>query len=431
LDRKSPETSDEEYLNRLKLRYEIDELRAAPGRARFTAVLSIVTAVLSLLTTITIASVGWWISARLEAQAQHDRVAQTYRDLLDKLNDRSEAVRADAVAEMAPFLKQPIGGEDRTELTLRILLTHLRRDSNETVVSGITKDVQDLGSRGIAATREENNIAAEQLAVQINGYVYNRWQAMCKIGKTTSKANVAVLYDIERGVQNAAYSAFGPRGLSGDEMVGGWIAAAYPPRDVPCIPRSNDSTRPVSMPDTTLLTDVVATSRILESTLPGAASINVGPGRQDVLTGVQWSTFTLGRRANLANLDLRFTHIDGKARGASFAYANLEGADLFWLDMRGANLEGAKLTHTTFSAEGLLRNPPYLKNANWWNADISEAPRTSFGSKTLDPNGCSRVMEWLRTAYPRPGHARRAGHCPKPQARAASARNNTLPKGHS
>lgn len=407
-DRTDLTTLDDVALQQVKTRYEIEDLREGPRRARTAAVLSMISAVLSVVTTILVAGGGWFLSVQLDQRSRGDRIADTYQRLMDRLGSRNDATRVDAVLELKPYLMGAYGDEDRSQQTIRILLSKLKNDNNPEVLASVIEDVEGAGQSAIPSVRKENSESTYALSAQIAQYGRQHTRFICPGRRADASAN-QLNNKNEDAVVGAMYDALAPFGANPGEEVGTWVSLHYP-GDIDCstsVPRrkrppsanaGGRETRlpPAPIPSQALMRDVVATSRILATILPGAHPATMTQDWSTVsLIGMHWAG------SDLTGIDLRGSYVDGDAQGARFDGAHLEGATLLFLGLRDASLRGAHLAGTVLSANGLAYSKPHLDGADWWNAYIADFPGQHGGyGNRIQPDSCVALTVWLRSAYP-------------------------------
>jgi hypothetical protein len=376
-------------LAREKLRLEIADLQASPGRAKSANQLAIVGVAASSLTALSIAFAGLWINSAIQNQANRAQDATYYNQLLAQLyNTKAAAVRSGAVYGLARYL-EPQEVDDRSQATTAILLRRLKEDTDEGVYGEIVKQLSSVRSAAAVQNVFQQTLAFQHTLPQLIGELAQREQEIedgCKarskwVTRTTAYGEARTeYYDYLQDIQvsNPNVQTDPPAAMWVDRFLPEMPMAipTPPPNTVACNLRYDISQLPFNDPD------LKRNTTLHEGTVNGyvgSASIlgNLAGKHRHVFDGsdVSWITIFLPDQEmapSFAHAHLIGLTIVGNANGADFTGSALCYADLFNASIAHTSFVNADLSKVVFSTSGVLgalsTSPHAFDDTDWSRA---------------------------------------------------------------
>ncbi|MFT4510225.1 hypothetical protein [Caballeronia sp. 15711] len=148
-----------EQLEKEKLIEEIAALRGAPRRERRASRLSLTSAILSVITTLTVAAATTFISWQVQKLTDRQKQADTYASLLKDLGSENVPARAGAVVGLTNFALQD---DERSKQTVVILVTQLTIEHDKRVIEPLISEITSLGLVALDGVIRENRNAFEE-----------------------------------------------------------------------------------------------------------------------------------------------------------------------------------------------------------------------------------------------------------------------------
>ena len=386
---------DQSELDRKKLGLEVRSLEAEPQRARTQTWLSILTAMLTATTTLTVAIGGWAISSQLQANANRQHDAENYLHLLQAVDDKSSAVRIGAVVALQKYALRAQDGpsDDTSKQTAFILVNRLGTEDDPVTIHALTDVLRSLGPsvvQPILDTYRQNHL---ELVLSERAYGAALARTSCS-HLPRGEADWRISTTIEQTLQTAfrSLSPLDTRRVDpGFQRFGGQEWLLQLERGPWCSPRREAV--PVQAPSDALTLERRARAEIAMARLLGTlVGVYAAQLRGTSLVGialldVDWSAGRGRTVTDLTDFDLRYTWIVGNLDGAIFDRADLSNANLFFTTVGSASFRSSALSGTAFHPKALSRTDIDFSQAEVW------------GQPKLDRKHCTEMYKRWEVGY--------------------------------